>query len=77
MSKFGVLILVTIALRYSFNRWLAECIFLKQTQEELDSGQGNREWVAILPIIFTDKNKTVTWMTGLPPENAVKMCRVP
>ena len=61
----------------SFNRRLAEHIFRKQAQEELDSGRDNREWVAILPAIVDDMNNTATRMTGLPPEKAVKMTRVP
>ena len=61
----------------SFNSRLAERIFRKQAQEELNSGQDNREWVTILPAIVTDMNATVTRMTGLPPAEAVKMTRVP
>ena len=48
----------------SFNRRLAECIFRKQAQEELDSG--------IDPAIVIHMNKKITRMTGLPPEEAVK-----
>ena len=60
----------------SLNRRLAERIFRKQAQKELDSGQDNREWVTILPAIITDMNNTVTRMTGLPPSEAVRMTRV-
>ena len=61
----------------SFNRRLAERIFRRQAQEELDSGRDNRDWVAVLPAIVTDMNNTSTRMTGLPPVEAVKMPQVP
>ena len=61
----------------SFNRRLAERLFRQQAQEELDSGQDNREWVRHLQAVTTDMNNTITRMTGLPPAEAIKMTRVP
>ena len=61
----------------SFNRRLAERLFRRQAQEELDSGRDNREWVAVLPAVVADMNDTATRMTGLPPVAAVEMTRVP
>ena len=61
----------------SFNRRLAERLFRKQAQEELDTGRDSREWVKVLPAVVADMNTTRTRMTGLPPAEAVGMSRVP
>ena len=61
----------------SFNRRLAERIFRRQAQEELDSGRDNRDWVAVLPAIVADMNNTTTRLTGLRPVKAAKMAHVP
>ena len=61
----------------SFNRRLAERLFRKQAQEELDSNRDSRAWVAVLPAVVADMNDTVTRMTGLPPAKAIKMAKVP
>lgn len=61
----------------SFNRRLAERLFRKQAQQELDTGRDSREWVAVLPAVVADMNDTITRMTGLPPAKAIKMTKVP
>ncbi len=61
----------------SFHRWLAQRLFRAQYSKELASGKTNREWVSALPIVLADMNATKTRMTGLAPQDAIKMKRVP
>ena len=61
----------------SFHRWLAQRLFRAQYSKELATGKTNREWVSALPKVIADINATKTRMTGLPPNEVIKMRRVP
>ena len=61
----------------SFNRRLAERIFRRQAQEELDTGRDNRRWVGHLQAVVADMNLMPTRLTGLGPQEAISVQHVP
>ena len=57
----------------SFNRCLAERIFHRQAQEELDSGHINPGYVKHLQVVIADMNLSPLRLTGLAPLQAISL----
>ena len=61
----------------SFNKVLGQRLFRAMYQRGFDDGKPSNAWVAALPEVVADMNATTTRLTGLAPDKATQMARVP
>ena len=61
----------------SFNKVLGQRLFRAMYQRGFDDGIPSNAWVAALPEVVADMNATTTRLTGLAPDKAIQMARVP
>ena len=61
----------------SFNKVLGQRLFRAMYAKGFDDGKPSNAWVKALPEVVADMNATTTRLTGLAPEKAILMARVP